>query len=150
LNEQGEIEIHDRAWTAPRYRMTRMKEAARPRPWHVLSVRLRLPKGDARELSRLADEHADYRHRTQPTGACAGSTFTNPPGDFAGRLLEQAGMKGFAIGPVAFSIKHSNFIVNAGGGTADQVRELIEAGRARVRVSFGVELETEIEAIGEG
>jgi UDP-N-acetylmuramate dehydrogenase len=129
--------------------MTRMKESARPRPWHVLGVQLRLPKGSAGELSRLSDEHADYRKRTQPTGACAGSTFANPPGDFAGRLLEAAGMKGFAVGPVSFSTKHSNFIVNAGKGTAAQVRELIEIGRSRVREQFGVELETEIEEVGE-
>jgi UDP-N-acetylmuramate dehydrogenase len=149
LNEAGEIETHDRTWVAPRYRMTRMKESARPRPWHVLGVQLRLPKGSAGELSRLSDEHADYRKRTQPTGACAGSTFANPPGDFAGRLLEAAGMKGFAVGPVSFSTKHSNFIVNAGKGTAAQVRELIEIGRSRVREQFGVELETEIEEVGE-
>ena len=149
LNDQGEVERHDREWVAPRYRMTHIKEAPRPRPWHVVSVELRLERGSAAELSLLADEHAAYRKRTQPTGACAGSTFANPPGDFAGRLLEAAGMKGFAVGPVSFSTKHSNFIVNAGQGTASQVRELIETGRARVREAFGVELETEIEEIGE-
>ena len=149
LNARGEIEYHDRAWVSPRYRMTRMKEAARPRPWHVTSVQLRLSKGPTEELSRLADAHAAYRKRTQPTGACAGSTFANPLGDFSGRLLEAAGMKGFAVGPVSFSTKHSNFIVNAGGGTASQVRELIESGRTRVRDAFGVALETEIEEIGE-
>jgi len=97
----------------------------------------------------LADEHADYRNRTQPKGACAGSTFTNPPGDFAGRLLEAAGLKGFGVGAVAFSTKHSNFIVNAGGGTAAQVRELIAIGQERVRDEFGIQLEPEIEQIGE-
>jgi len=149
LNERGEVERHDREWVAPRYRMTRVKEAARPRPWHVLSVELRLRKGSPEELLRLSDEHAAYRKRTQPTGACAGSTFANPPGDFAGRLLEAAGLKGYAVGPVSFSTKHANFIVNAGQGTASQVRELIETGRARVREALGVDLETEIEAIGE-
>lgn len=149
LNEQGDIETHDRDWVAPRYRMTRLKESARPRPWHVLGVTLRLPKGCSSDLARLSDEHADYRKATQPTGACAGSTFANPPGDFSGRLLEAAGMKGYAVGPVSFSTKHSNFIVNAGKGTAAQVRELIEIGRNRVLEQFGVELETEIEEIGE-
>jgi UDP-N-acetylmuramate dehydrogenase len=149
LNDRGEVEIHDRDWVAPRYRMTRMKEAARPRPWHVLAVQLRLPKDSPESLTRLSDEHAAFRKASQPTGACAGSTFANPPGDFAGRLLEAAGMKGFAVGPVSFSAKHSNFIVNAGKGTASQVRELIEIGRTRVREAFGVELETEIEEIGE-
>lgn len=149
LTESGEIETHDRAWVAPRYRMTRLKESPRPRPWHLLGVTLRLMKGSADELSRLAEEHANYRKQTQPTGACAGSTFANPPGDYAGRLLEAAGMKGFAVGPASFSTKHSNFIVNAGKSSAAQVRELIEIGRSRVREQFGIALETEIEEIGE-
>jgi len=149
LTPTGKIETHDRAWLAPRYRLTAIKESPRPRPFQVLEVVMRLPKGDPAELVKLSDEHADYRKRTQPTGACAGSTFANPPGDFAGRLLEEAGFKGFAIGPVSFSTKHSNFIVNAGGGSASQVRELIATAQERVRSAFGVELEREIEELGE-
>lgn len=149
LSLDGEIVEYGREWLAPRYRHTALKDSARPRPWIVLSVLLRLPKGDPAELVALADEHAAFRKRTQPTGACAGSTFTNPPGDFAGRLLETAGMKGYAVGPVAFSTKHSNFIVNAGGGRAADVRELIATARQRVREQFGVELEPEIEELGE-
>jgi UDP-N-acetylmuramate dehydrogenase len=144
----GEIEIHDRAWLDPRYRYTSIKASPRPRPYQVLDVTLRLPKSDPAELVRLSDEHADYRHQTQPTGACAGSTFTNPPGDFAGRLLEEAGMKGFAVGPVSFSTKHANFIVNAGGGTAANVRELIAAAQRIVFERCGVMLEPEIEQLG--
>lgn len=149
LNNEGEVQTVDREWLAPAYRYTTLKAAARPRPYHVLEVMLRLPKADPNDLVRLAEEHADYRRRTQPTGACAGSTFTNPPGDFAGRLLEAAGLKGFAVGAVSFSTKHSNFIVNAGGGTAAQVRELIATAQARVLERFGVRLEPEIEELGE-
>jgi UDP-N-acetylmuramate dehydrogenase len=149
LTPDGRVEEHDRAWLEPAYRHSRIKASPRPREHTVLSVTMRLPKGDPATLIQLADEHADYRKRTQPTGPCAGSTFANPPGDFAGRLLEECGMKGFAVGPVAFSAKHSNFIVNAGGGTAAQVRELIAIGRDRVRERFGVELVTEIEEVGE-
>ena len=98
--------------------MTRLKRPPRPRPLTVLDSVFRLPKGDPAELVRLADEHADFRKRTQPTGACAGSTFANPPGDFAGRLLEEAGLKGYRVGGVQFSPKHTNWIVNTGGGTA--------------------------------
>ena len=58
-------------------------------------------------------------------------------------------MKGFNVGPVAYSTKHSNFIVNSGGGTAEQVRELIATGKSEVRERFGVELITEIEDLGE-
>jgi UDP-N-acetylmuramate dehydrogenase len=149
LAPNGEIEEHDRSWLAPRYRHTAIKDSPRPRPYQVLAVEFRLRKDDPARLIALADEHADYRKRTQPTGACAGSTFTNPPGDFAGRLLEEAGLKGFAVGPVSFSTKHSNFIVNAGGGTAAHVRELIATAQERVLAAFGVHLEPEIEQIGE-
>ena len=66
-------------------------------------------------------------------------------GRFAGRLIEAAGLKGFAIGPVSFSTKHSNFIVNAGGGTAVQVLELIDHARQCIRDRFGVNFKREIE-----
>ncbi len=144
----GSIEIHDRAWLHPTYRHTRLKDSSQPRGVAVTWVELLLPKGDPAELQRLADEHADYRHRTQPTGRCAGSTFTNPPGDFAGRLIEAAGLKDFAIGGVRFSTIHSNFIVNDGTGTANQVLELIAHAQAVIVGRFGVRLETEIEPVG--
>jgi UDP-N-acetylmuramate dehydrogenase len=149
LTPGGQIEEHDRAWLAPRYRHTAIKDSLRPRPYQVLSVQFRLPKDDPARLVALADEHADYRTRTQPTGRCAGSTFTNPPGDFAGRMIEAAGLKGFAVGPVSVSTKHSNFIVNSGDGTAAQVRELIATVHDRVLAEFGIDLEPEIEELGE-
>lgn len=149
LDEQGELHTYDRAWLDPRYRYTRIKASARPRPFTVVEVVLQLPKGDPVELTRLAEEHADYRKLTQPTGACAGSTFTNPPNDFAGRLLEAAGLKTYQVGGVAFSAKHSNFIVNTGGATAAHVRELIATAQERVAAEFGIHLEPEIEEIGE-
>lgn len=149
LDEDGNAVEHEAAWLEPAYRHTTIKATPRPRPVHVLRAVFRLPKADRASLTALAEEHASYRHRTQPTGACAGSTFTNPPGDFAGRLLEAAGMKGFAVGPVSFSTKHTNFIVNAGGGTAAQVRDLIAIGQERVRERFAIDLITEIEELGE-
>lgn len=145
----GSTERHDRAWLQPTYRHTRLKDTRQPRGVAVTWVELILPKGDPVALQQLADEHADYRHRTQPTGRCAGSTFANPPGDFAGRLIEAAGLKDFAIGGVRFSVIHSNFIVNDGTGTAAQVLELIAHAQSVVFDRFGVRLETEIEPIGE-
>lgn len=149
LNEAGELEVQPLAWLDARYRHTRLKESPQPRPYAVLGVQLRLPKGDAEELKRLSEEHAAYRHLTQPTGKCAGSTFTNPPDDFAGRLLEEAGLKDFAVGGVRFSAKHSNFIVNDGSGTAADVRNLIAIAQERVNDRFGIWLQPEIEEIGE-
>lgn len=149
LNNTGNVEEHPLSWLAPRYRFTTLKDASRPRPFHVLAVVLRLPKTERTELVRLADEHAHYRKETQPTGACAGSTFTNPPDDYAGRLLEAAGLKGFRVGGVEFSRKHSNFIVNTDHATATDVRNLIATAQQRVATAFGIKLEPEIEEIGE-
>jgi UDP-N-acetylmuramate--L-alanine ligase/UDP-N-acetylenolpyruvoylglucosamine reductase len=145
LNERGEIEERPATWLEAAYRHTIVKAAPRPRPWTVLAAVMLLPKGDPAALVRLADEHAAFRKETQPTGACAGSTFANPPGDFAGRLLEESGLKGFAIGGAAFSPKHANWIVNDGTATAADVRALIATAQARVRERFGVELRREVE-----
>jgi len=149
LNANGEIQERDRAWLNPTYRNSTIKVQTRPRDLIVLSASMRLHKADPVELARLADDHARYRKETQPTGACAGSTFANPPGDFAGRLIEAAGLKGYAIGPVSFSTKHSNFIVNERGGTAQQVLELIEFAQHRIQAQFGISLHREIEYLGE-
>lgn len=145
LETSGNIVSRDYDWLNPTYRNTTVKAEPRPRGDIVLATTLRLPRGDTTALRALADEHAAYRKATQPTGACAGSTFANPPGDFAGRLIEAAGLKGFAIGPVSFSTKHSNFIVNSGGGMAAQVLELIDHARRSILDRFGVTLHTEIE-----
>lgn len=149
LTLDGNVRMVDREWLNPTYRNTRIKSMSRPRGHFVLDVTMRLRRGDTVELVRLADEHTAYRKATQPTGACGGSTFANPPGDFSGRLLEVAGLKGYAIGPVSFSTKHTNFIVNGGGGTSTQVLDLIEHGRSVVHEQFGVRLETEIEYLSD-
>jgi UDP-N-acetylmuramate dehydrogenase len=145
LDDHGEIVERPAAWLEAAYRHTVIKAAPRPRPWAVLAAVMLLPKGDPAALVRLADEHAAFRKLTQPTGACAGSTFANPPGDFAGRLLEESGLKGFAVGGAAFSPKHANWIVNDGSATAANVRDLIATAQARVRERFGVELRREVE-----
>ncbi|CAN5749235.1 UDP-N-acetylmuramate dehydrogenase [soil metagenome] len=149
LDVRGEIEEREGTWLESRYRHTRLKDSPHPRDYAVLEVLLWLPKGDPVELQRLAGEHAAYRHATQPTGRCAGSTFTNPPGDFAGRLLEEAGLKEFSVGGAQFSAIHSNFIVNDGTATAENVRELVQTARDRVGERYGIDLKPEIEEIGE-
>lgn len=75
--------------------------------------------------------------------------FKNPPGDYAGRLIEAAGLKGTAIGGVQISSVHANFFINVGGGTAADYWALIELARRAVQEQFGVTLELEIEYIGE-
>ena len=148
LSEEGDVVEQPASWLQAAYRHTVIKAAARPRPWIVLAAVLLLPKGDPVELVRLADEHAAFRKATQPTGACAGSTFANPPGDFAGRLLEACGLKGFSVGGAMFSPKHANWIVNDGSATAADVRELIATAQERVLAEMGVELRREVEFLG--
>lgn len=89
------------------------------------------------------------RTRTQPIKSKnCGSVFRNPAGDSAGRLVEAAGLKGLRRGGALISPKHSNFIENTGGATAEEVRWLIEQARSEVAARFGVELEAEVEVIG--
>jgi UDP-N-acetylmuramate--alanine ligase len=149
LTEEGDVKEQPAAWLEAAYRHTNIKAAARPRPWIVLAAVMLLPKGDPVELVRLADEHAAFRKATQPTGACAGSTFANPLGDYAGRLLDACGLKGFSVGGAMFSPKHANWIVNDGSATAADVRELIATAQERVRAEMGVELRREVEFLGE-
>ncbi|MGH2544618.1 MAG: UDP-N-acetylmuramate dehydrogenase, partial [Ardenticatenaceae bacterium] len=90
----------------------------------------------------------EERTATQPRAASGGSTFRNPPGDFAGRLLEAAGLKGYRVGGARFSARHANFIVNEGDATAADIRRLVERGQQTVYEQFGIQLEPEIEFVG--
>ncbi len=89
-----------------------------------------------------------HRRDTQPIEQRSlGSTFKNPPGDSAGRLIEAAGLKGRRLGGAEISRKHANFIVNLGGATADDVLALMAEMRDRVREQFGIELEPEVRVV---
>jgi UDP-N-acetylmuramate--alanine ligase len=149
LHVSGEVERLPASWLEPAYRMTRIKAGSRPRPWIVLRAVFELPKHDPAELVALADDHAAFRKRTQPTGACSGSTFANPDGDFAGRLLEAADLKGFRLGAMQLSPKHANWVVNTGGGSAADAWALIRQAQDTVHERFGVRLRPEIERLGE-
>jgi len=90
------------------------------------------------------------RNATQPLGRpSCGSVFRNPPDDFAGRLIESAGLKGARVGGAVVSEKHANFIINAGKATAAEIEELIERVRALVEKQSGVRLELEVRVVGE-
>jgi UDP-N-acetylmuramate dehydrogenase len=90
-----------------------------------------------------------HRKQTQPPGASMGSMFKNPPGDFAGRLIEAAGLKGKRAGRAIISPTHANFIVNLEGATAQDIYTLMTLARETVEAKFGITLEPEIELIGE-
>jgi UDP-N-acetylmuramate dehydrogenase len=100
------------------------------------------------ELAATAHELLERRHRTQPRLRSAGSLFKNPPGDFAGRLIEAAGLKGFSVGKAQVSPVHANFVVNTGGATAADVVAVAEHVRTVVHDRFGVMLEWEVRRIG--
>lgn len=115
----------------------------------VLAVTFKLTPGNPAELEAKAAEFNDYRRRTQPPGASLGSMFKNPPGTAAGRLIDECGLKGTRIGGVEISPVHGNFFVNHGGATATDVKALIDLARTTVRERFGIELELEIELVGD-
>jgi UDP-N-acetylmuramate dehydrogenase len=105
--------------------------------------------GDAAEISAAMEEITNRRESTQPVRTrTGGSTFKNPPGHKAWQLIDKAGLRGFAIGPAKVSELHCNFLINEGGATAEQLEELGETIRRRVKESSGIELEWEIKRIG--
>jgi UDP-N-acetylmuramate dehydrogenase len=114
----------------------------------VTRLGVRLHRADPRALRATIEEFKQHRKRTQPPQQSAGSVFKNPPGDYAARLIEQAGLKGKAHGKARISERHSNFIVNAGGASAADVVALIVEARRRVMELFNVELELEVELRG--
>jgi len=116
----------------------------------VLRAALQLRPGhDPAVLMAEAEAFNQYRRRTQPPGASLGSMFKNPLGDYAGRLIEAAGLKGTTIGGVTISPVHANFFVNRGDGTAADYLALIRLAQARVHELFGVNLQLEVELVGE-
>lgn len=115
----------------------------------VLSATLNLSHGDPAAIEQKMDEYLAHRRRTQPPGASMGSMFKNPPGDYAGRLIEAAGLKGLRVGDVQISDLHGNFFVNLGEGTATDAMELIHRAQAAVEAKTGVRLELEVERVGD-
>jgi UDP-N-acetylmuramate dehydrogenase len=129
------------------YRDSRFKHG----PEVVLGGVIALERGDADAIRALVDGHQAHRKATQPLAdQNAGSVFRNPPGDHAGRLVEAAGLKGHRIGTAQVSTLHANFIVTErGSARAADVRALGDHVRAIVAERFGIELEYEIEFVGD-
>ena len=131
------------------YRNSRLKERA-DRRFLVMRAQFHLRRDDPRLIQQRMERSNDYRRRSQPPGASLGSIFKNPPGDFAGRLIEAAGLKCLRVGSVQVSPVHANFLVNMGAdATARDYYELICQVRERVEEAFGLRLELEIQTLGE-
>ncbi len=121
-----------------------------PRGAVVTRVECRLRPGDVAASRAVMEADVAHRRATQPlTQPSFGSTFWNPPGRFAGQLIEAAGLKGHREGGAMFSSLHANFIVNLGTATARDVLALVGLARARVEERFGVRLETEVRPLGQ-
>lgn len=110
---------------------------------------IQLQKGNAEEIKAKMKEFAKSRRDKQPLDMpSAGSTFKRPEGDFAGRLIQEAGLMGMSVGGAQVSTKHAGFVVNTGGATAADVLTLIKKVQAAVKEKFGTELEPEVRLIG--
>jgi UDP-N-acetylmuramate dehydrogenase len=146
-----EFEI-DYRYVAPRSRAAtgpEMQIPSRLREWFAAAW-FRLPSGDSEQSRRTIKELLERRIATQPLDQPnAGSVFRNPPGDYAARLIESCGLKGFAIGGAMVSPKHANFIVNTGAATAADIESLIDKVQTTVRERCGIGLEREVRIIGE-
>jgi len=115
----------------------------------VLSAELSLKIATKEEVTVKIEQFGERRKSTQPPGASMGSMFKNPEGDYAGRLIEAAGLKGTRIGNAEISPVHGNFFVNHGQTKASDIRALIELTQKTVADKFGVKLELEVELVGE-
>ena len=130
------------------YRYSELKYR-RDRRFFVMRAELELQRDDAARIQHRMDHNNEYRRRTQPPGASLGSIFKNPPGDYAGRLIEAAGLKGARKGAVQVSPLHANFFVNLSAeASASDYYALIQQVRQSVRDRFGVALELEIQMLG--
>lgn len=134
------------------YRRSDLNTAARrgePRRRIVTRATFRLQPAEPAAIEARMKEYVEHRRATQPFKSSAGSVFQNPPGNAAGRLIDQAGLKGTTIGGAQISPKHANFIVNRGEATAADVIALIRLAHDRVLERFGVDLELEVLRLGE-
>ncbi|MEO1286600.1 MAG: UDP-N-acetylmuramate dehydrogenase [Chloroflexota bacterium] len=146
--ERSGAKLYSNAEMHYNYR-TSMLKARDDRQFVVLQVNFILPYDDPEAIKARMTEFNTYRKRTQPSGATLGSIFKNPDGDYAGRLIETSDLKGYRIGGVEVSSKHANFIVNHGDATATDYYNLICHVQEVVRQEHSIDLELEIELVGE-
>lgn len=119
------------------------------RPGIAVRAVFQLTEGDKEKIQAEMKKNKDYRKETQPWNLpCAGSIFRNPLPNYAGKLIEEAGLKGYSIGGAKISEMHGNFIVNNGGATAQDVLSLIQFVKDKIYESKQIRMETEVEIIG--
>ena len=129
------------------YRSSLLKKQHAPAV--ILAARLQLSQDTPEAVQSRMEALNTHRRQSQPPGASMGSMFKNPEGDFAGRLIDAAGLKGLRVGDAEVSPVHANFFVNLGHAKATDISALIEKAQQTVQRKFGVHLELEIERLGE-
>ena len=150
LSPSGERVWKSVSWFEYGYRISRLKRQPWDRRgWIVLQAEMRMVSTPVVEVEAQVNMFNQRRKNSQPPGATMGSMFKNPPGDYAGRLIETVGLKGHRVGRAQISPIHANFFQNLGGATATEMMTLIETAQTIVEAKFGVRLELEIEVIGE-
>lgn len=146
LTREGEI----RTVPAEKLEMGYRTSLAAKNGWIILEAVLKFQKGDAEAIRGRMEELKMQRVTKQPLDLpSAGSTFRRPEGYFAGKLIMDAGLRGFTVGGAQISEKHCGFVVNKGGATAEDVRNLICAVQKKVQEDAGVKLEPEVKFLGE-
>ncbi len=144
INRRGEIQRR-----MPTDYVVSYRHVSGPVDEWFLGARLNFVSSDADGQAEIRALLA-RRKETQPIGEpSCGSVFTNPPGNYAARLIEDAGLKGFQIGDARVSNKHANFIINEGAATAAQLEQLIQLVITTVKKKFGIELIPEVRIVGE-
>ena len=144
FNKNGEIENRVAQELDFSYRYSNLKDSGET----VLTARLRGTSKTSESIGKALKDELKVR-KTQPTGPSTGSVFTNPPGDFAGRLIEACGLKGFQIGGAQVAEMHANFILNKAQATAQDVKAVIAHIKTRVAKEFDIQLKEEIRYLGD-
>ncbi|MGL4739758.1 MAG: UDP-N-acetylmuramate dehydrogenase [Sarcina sp.] len=145
INQQGDIITLSKDELELGYRTS----AVMKNGYIVLSATIALKKGVKTSIDGRVDDLTKKREDKQPLEyASAGSTFKRPEGYFAGKLIQDSGLKGFAVGNACVSEKHSGFVINKGGATASDILAVIKHVQDTVKSNFGVDLHTEVRIIG--
>jgi UDP-N-acetylmuramate dehydrogenase len=146
IDQAGNIRVRDKSEYQASYRHVAMPSE---QEW-FLGAWLDLAEGDGQESNNKIKQLLATRLATQPLNMpSAGSTFRNPAGNFAAKLIEESGLKGYSIGGAQVSEKHANFIVNLGNASALDIELLIKHIKEKVRLDTGIELQQEVKMIGE-
>lgn len=146
MDGDGQITVLDNDTMEFGYRTSIIKS----RPYIVLEVALQLEEGNREQIGARMEELTNLRRSKQPLEyPSAGSTFKRPNGYYAGKLIMDAGLRGYRIGGAQVADKHCGFVINAGGATAADIREVIEEVQERVRERFHVFLEPEVVFLGD-